>query len=121
MNVDLLTKMLEEIKEISEFIKSPYGNHPPELSERISLINAHHARLPEVIATLDYMVYEAKARASEELIDKDYPVAIMKIKIEGLCKNEIKAQKFAERLDSACVHQLDGLRSQLSYLKSLND
>lgn len=121
MSIDLLAKMFGEIQSISEFLKSEYGMMGEELSDRIRRLNGYHARLPEIIATLDYIAYEAKARASEELADKEYPASILKIKIEGLCKNEIKAQKFAERLDSACVHQLDGLRSQLSYLKSLSD
>ena len=121
MNIDLLAKMLEEITEVSKFLQSEYDMEGIALTDRIRKLNGFHARLPEIVATLDYITYAAKATASEELADMKYPASIMKIKIEGRCKNELKAQKFAERLDSACVHQMDGLRSQLSYLKSLSD
>lgn len=122
-SVDILDKCLKEIQEIGQFLRSPYGVHPPELSERISQLVGYHARLPEIVAQLDYVVYEAKAKASEELIGlyPDMGATTLKIKIEGRCKRELSAQKFAERLDSACVHQIDCVRSQLSYLKSLND
>ena len=122
-SLDLLAKKLAEIKQISAFLQTPYGMHGEELSERISHLNGCHAQLPEIIATLDYIAYEAKAKASEELIGlyPDMGATMMKIKIEARCKKELTAQKFAERLDAAAVHQMDALRSQLSYLKSLND
>jgi len=65
----------------------------------------------------------AKAQASDDIISVTPQISatLLKIKIENRCKNEIKALRFAERLEATASHQLDGLRSQLSYLKSLND
>lgn len=119
--MDLLIKILKEIQEISEFLKTPYGMHGEELSRRISELNAYHARLPEIIATAESLLLNARAKASEDLLEQNPEVSATmgKIKIDSDCSNYIKVLKFAERLDSACTHQLDGVRSQLSYLKSL--
>lgn len=121
--MELLINLLKEITDISEFLKSEYGIHGNELSRRISEVNAYHARLPEIVATAEYILLAAKAQASEDILNAspEITATLLKIKIENRCKNEIKALRFAERLESTASHQLDGLRSQLSYLKSLND
>ncbi len=46
---------------------------------------------------------------------------VFKQLINGRTVNEAKILKFTERLNRTITHQIDGVRSQLSYLKSLAD
>jgi len=121
--MDLLINIFKEITDISDFLKSDYGMEGVNLTERIKFINGYHARLPEIVATAESILLNAKARASEEVMEDNPKInaTLLKIKIEDKCHREIKALRYAERLEAACVHQMDGLRSQLSYLKYQSD
>lgn len=117
----MLDSLLNELIEISDFLKKSSGITAVEISQRMGELTVYSAKLPSIIADLEYIVAEAKNNSLEKHIGGNYSAQALKIKIENDCKNELKAQKFADRLDSICGKNLDTLRSQLSYLKSLND
>lgn len=121
-----LENILQEITEISEWLKdAPLPKEGAILALRLTELNSYHARLPEIVADAEYLLNAAKAEASNDPVidysNKSWNSTRVKNFIESKTNNEQRTYRFAERLNATIVHQIDSVRSQLSYLKSLND
>ena len=114
-------KILNEAEEIAAYISQKYNQDEGiVLMDRITTVNGYLGRLPKLLADAKYLLNFAKAKAGDEL-EPDLSPTKIKMIVEGKVIQEQKIYDFIERLNSNLVHYHDGLRTQLSFLKSLNE
>ena len=114
-------KILNEAEDIAAYISQQYNqDEGVVLMDRITTVNGYLGRLPKLLADAKYLLNYAKAKAGDEFKGDLSPTKIKMI-IESKTINEQKIYDFIERLNSNLVHYHDGLRTQLSFLKSLNE
>lgn len=121
-----LEKLTEELNNIYSYCNTGY-NHKDgnELSERITKLNVYLARSSMLLGEAQFYYDKAQGEEAENIIEEEGKTGIkisptvFKQLINGRTINEMKVLKFTERLNRTITHQLDGIRSQLSYLKSL--
>ncbi len=123
MELEVLTKELNDIyKYCTENYNSDNGDI---LALRITGLNVRLARSASLLSWAQYYYDKAQGDEAEKLV-KDQESTQIKISptvfkqlINGRTVQEAKVLKFTERLNRTITHQIDGVRSQLSYLKSL--
>ncbi|MCP4650282.1 MAG: hypothetical protein GY853_09430 [PVC group bacterium] len=116
--MDLL-EIANEIKSINDYCCEEYQTDGEVLIARITRLNVYLARSGEMQALTQYY-YDVKLGEEAEIIEEKHPkIAPMKLKnlLAGKVARENKILKYCERTNRAIVHQLDAIRSQLSYLK----
>ena len=118
-------ELAEQLKDIYAYVGKPYNEKDgQEISERITRLSVYLARSAELLSWSQFFYDKAKGDASEEAIkqyDNKLSPTVMKSLVESRSRNEGKLHKACERLNRTITHQIDALRSQLSYLKSFND
>lgn len=110
-----LTKEYKEIyAEITNPVDSKSGD---DLSERISLLNVYLARVGKMLAEAEYLLNSATIFILEDTRTKTFAPSIQKKWIDANTKEYSYLARCLERMGSTIVHQIDGTRSQLSFLK----
>lgn len=112
----------QELKKMYGFCSGGYNqDNGEEMSERLTQLSIYLARSAVVQGNAQYFL-DLKQGIESELTLKNVPGVtpsmLTKI-VAGKCANEMKLLKLAERLNRTITHQIDALRSQLSYLKNL--
>lgn len=115
-------KLLKETKEIQDYLEITCSDNPEEVIERIKTINVYQART-------GYMLAEAKKlyrrmRSSEisriviDIAKQGFlSASAQKALVESIAEDEAYLVDWIDRLNAACSHQQDALRSILSYTK----
>jgi len=118
-----LNEITRQLKTVSDFIASNYGMEGLELTERIRGLNGYHAFMPELMADAEYHLSEkiAEITGGIDFTDKSNNATRVNLIISSNTLTEKRLVRLAERTNATLTHQLDAIRSQLSYLKSLND
>ena len=121
-----LEKLTEELNNIYKYCTTNYSSEDGEiLSLRITKLNVRLARSASLLSWAQYYYDKAQGEEAEKIIKDQEDTGIkvsptvFKQLINGRTVNEMKVLKFTERLNRTITHQIDGVRSQLSYLKSL--
>lgn len=115
-------QIVKELTSIYEYLQKSYNEKDGEiLTRRITNLNASLARSAELLADTKYYLDKKKGEVSEELIEKypDLSATQLKSLLESKVALEQRLYSQCERLNRSITHQLEGLRTQLSYLKSL--
>ena len=119
-----LTDIALQIEKIYKYLVQRYDEKDGTiLTERITNLNVALARSAELLADAEYYLNKKKGLESgkiyeNERLSKLKPTEI-KFLLDGKTADEQRVYKQCERLNRAITHQLEGLRTQLSYLKSL--
>lgn len=111
-------KLSEEYDKIYTFVTSTYNENGHELIERISMLNIYLARSGKLLAQAEYLQNSKTEFILSSSGVKDFSPSIQKEFIKGACKNESYLFTCLSRLNSCIMHQIESIRSQLSYLKS---
>lgn len=114
--------MIDEIKEIQAYLDVTCSNNPIEVMERMSTISVYMARTGEMLADAKKALREKKSSEINNTIiniakKQCLSATVQKALVESIAENEAYLVDRLDRLNAACTHQLDALRSQLSYLK----
>lgn len=114
--------MIDEIKEIQAYLEVECSNNPIEVMERMSTISVYMARTGEMLADAKKALREKKSSEINNTIiniakKQCLSATVQKALVESIAENEAYLVDRLDRLNAACTHQLDALRSQLSYLK----
>ena len=118
----MLEDILKEAKKIAAFMSEVYKEDIGiVLMDRISFSNTYLGRLSLIIPEAKYLLGFAKATASDKIDYTDKTMTATKIKmiVEKEVLNEQRVVDTIEKVGTNLVHYHDGLRSQLSYLKTL--
>jgi len=112
----------QELERMYAFCSQGYNQeNGEEISDRLTKLSMFLARSAVVQGNAQYFL-DIKQGLESELTLKNVPNVtpsmLTKI-VNGKCALEAKLLKLAERLNRTITHQIDALRSQLSYLKNL--
>lgn len=110
----------KELHEIQQFLEDDQlADDPGLLVERLTMLNAYLARtgflLAEAKADLDNAVAAAFAEYSRLIVKM--PATVARTFIGSQCETENYYVNWIERINRACVHQGDNIRTQVSYAK----
>ena len=111
------TSELKEIEEMQLFIEAEPPTEPQAISQRMSELSVRMARSGYLLSKAKYEQELAMLKASrlKDLI----PLApsIQKEILRASCAEENKVVNMLARINRTCVHQVDILRTQLSFEK----
>jgi hypothetical protein len=118
-----LDEIEKEITEIIGFISCYYNkDNGNEVSERITNLNIYLARTSVLLSEAQFLFDERFSSETEKLIGNELLTAsTINNLAKSRCAIENKLLKLVDRINSTITHQLDSIRSQLSYLKSFNN
>lgn len=114
--------MEQEIKEISDYLNITCSNNPQEIQERISTIMVYMMRTGEMLADAKKMLRRKKSDEIQNTIiqiakENCLSAKIQNALLESIAEDEAFLVDRLDRLNASCVHQLDALRTLLSYEK----
>lgn len=118
----MTTEQIKELDEIQKYLEISCSNDPAEIQERITTIMVYLARTGELLATAKR---ELRRKKSSEISNTIIEIAkqqclsrnVQNSLLESIAEEESFIVDRIDRLNSTCVHQVDGLRSLLSYAK----
>ena len=110
----------EEAKQISDSLQSTCQNNPQEIQQRIADTMVYVARTGEMLATAKQML---RRRKSEEIQNTIISIAkenclsakVQNALLDSIAEEEAFLVDTLDRLNAAATHQLDALRTLLSY------
>lgn len=118
----MLEKLKKEAKEIQDYLDITCSENPEELQERIRIVMS-------LLSRTSFMLAEAKrylrAKKSDEIkaqiceiVNLQYLSAkVQNALLDSIAKEESYLVDWLDRLNATATHQVDGLRSLLSYEK----
>lgn len=117
-----LEQINNEITEIAEFCSCYYNkDNGHEISERLTNLNVYLSRSSILQVEAQEIFDKALASETEKLLGQELSATVGTSLIKGRISTEAKLLRLCERMNKTITHQIDALRSQLSYLKSFND
>lgn len=120
MIITPLYKLIEEAEEIQSFSEITVSDNHAEIKNRISDLSVYVARTGKMLADAKYHLNEKKSHDTMKLIedillDAKLSAKVQNSLIDSICKEEQYLVDWIERLNRTCTHQLDAMRSILSY------
>lgn len=117
-----IDKMKKELEKIQEFLEVDVSENPEELIERIKTLNVYMARSGRMLADAKQRLREKKASEISKTILEIAKQNFLSAKAQNALVDSIAQEEnflvdWAERINKACTHQVDALRSLLSYEK----
>lgn len=114
--------MKEEAKKIQDFLDVTVSSDPAELVDRIATLMTYMARSGEMLAKAKK---ELRAKKTYEISKTIIAIAkeqclsatVQNALLDSICEEEAFMVDWLERINRNCTHQIDGLRSLLSYEK----
>jgi hypothetical protein len=115
-------KLLSEADEIQRFAEITVSDNPEEIIERINALCVYIARTGKMLADAKYHLARKCKDETMEVIKEILRVnnmskKVQDSKIDGICADEKSLVVELNRLNASLTHQLDAMRSLLSYEK----
>lgn len=112
----------EELNTISDYLNITCSNNPQEIQERISVIMVYMMRTGEMLADAKKMLRKKKSDEIQNTIISIAKESCLSAKIQNALLDSIAEDESflvdrLDRLNASCTHQLDALRTLLSYEK----
>lgn len=109
----------KEMRDIQDYLQTFTGDDPSELIERLGMLNVYMARTGYLLAVakadLDAAMSRVFAEFSAQILAM--PATIGSRFISARCETENYYVNWIERVNRACVHQCDNIRTQVSFAK----
>jgi hypothetical protein len=116
-----LEQINKEILDIADFCSCYYDkDNGTEMSERLTNLNVYLSRSTILQCDAQEILDRAIASETERLLGQELSATVGTNLIKGRVVMESKLLRLCERMNRTITHQIDGIRSQLSYLKSFN-
>lgn len=106
-----------EIKEIQEYISQQLHNDPVSLQERLLKLSQYIGWVAELKSRAQEQLEIAIGQATKELISENYKWAILNNLVKGNVAKENSRVVQLDRIGSAISHQIDAIRSVISFAK----
>jgi len=112
----------EEAKLIQSYLEIHCSNEPEEIIDRITKLNVYMARSGEMYATAKKLLRSKKSSEISKTIiiiakETHLSASVQNALLDSICEEESYVVDWIERINRGCVHQIDSLRSLLSYEK----
>lgn len=113
---------IEEIMEMQDYLEITISDNPQEIIERIGNLNVYMARSGKMLADAKRVLRMKKSDEISTMIiniaKQNYLSATaQKALVESIAQEENYIVDWLERINRTCTHQIDALRSLLSYEK----
>lgn len=114
----------EEAREIQDYLEITCSNNPEEMMERMTTLMVYMARSGEMLANAKRMLRKKKTSEISNTIisiakEGHLSAKVQNALLESICEEECYMVNWIERINRSCTHQIDALRSLLSYEKSI--
>ena len=112
-------EITQEIEDISGFCACVYDQtNGQEMSERLTNLHVYLARSGTLQAEAQYLLDSSIAVETEKLITMDLAPSVITSLSKGRSATFQKLWKLCERMNRTITHQIEGIRTQISLLKS---
>lgn len=114
--------MIQEIEEIQKYLEITCSDNPEEITQRIRELSAYLARTAYLLQEAKYALRRKKASEIGEIVVRIAKEQFLSAKaqnalVDSIAAEEHRAVDWLDRLNAACTHQIDAMRSLLSYEK----
>lgn len=118
----IIEELRKEAEAIQGYLDIVCSNNPEEITERISQLMSYLSRSGELYAKAKQLLRKRKSEEVQNIIIKIakencLSATIQNALLESIADDEGYVVDLLERLNRTCTHQLDALRSLLSYEK----
>ena len=117
--MNLLEKYSEELNNMQQYLEITVGDDHGEISERLSSIAVYMARTGYLLAEAKMELDQARVSVYSTHVGTigKLPATVSKMFIESVTDQQNRLVNWVDRLNSACIHQGDILRTLLSFQK----
>jgi hypothetical protein len=114
--------MKDEAQEIQNFLDVTVSNDPAEIINRIGTLMSYLSRSGEMYARAKQVLRAKKTTEISKTIlniakEQCLSASVQNALLDSICEEEAFMVDWLERINRTCTHQLDALRSLLSYEK----
>jgi hypothetical protein len=114
--------MKDEATKIQEYLDITISSDPAELVDRIATLMTYMARSGEMFAKAKKILRAKKTTEINKTIlkiakEQCLSATVQNALLDSICEEEAFMVDWTERINRSCTHQIDGLRSLLSYEK----
>lgn len=115
-------KIEEELADIQQFLESEYmSDNPTACKERLTILSQHMARSGKLKADAEHhystMYNGAVMSALKQLAEATMSTSTINEYIKSMCRDYKQLVVWSDRTNRACVHQIDVLRTIVSFSK----
>ena len=112
----------ERSDEIQAYLEIACSNSPEEMKERIVTLMTYLACTGEMLAQAKKLLRAKKTSEIQKTIiaiakESCLSASVQNALLDSICEEENYLVDYIERINRTCTHQLDALRSLLSYEK----
>ena len=112
----------EESQTIQDYLDITISNDPAEFVSRISTLMTYMSRSGEMLAKSKKELRNKKTTEISKTIlkiakENCLSATVQNALLDSICEEEAFMVDWLERINRTCTHQIDGLRSLLSYEK----
>jgi uncharacterized protein YoaH (UPF0181 family) len=115
-------ELRQETETMQAYLEITVSNEPEEMVERISTLMGYMSRSGKMLAEAKKQL---RAKKTMEISKTIVAIAktghlsarVQNALLDSICEEESFLVDLIERINRGCVHQIDGLRSLLSYEK----
>ena len=104
------------------YLETPAGHEPQELIDRIEYLNILIAKSGQLLAEAkliqDEIVNKGLLQAMDDGLDKKLTPSLINKFVSSSAKNINYLVNWADRINASATHQLDGIRTIISYKKA---
>jgi hypothetical protein len=114
--------MKDEAKIIQDYLDITVSSDPAEIKERIAMLMTYMSRSGEMLAKAKKDLRKRKTNEISKTIlsiakEQCLSATVQNALLDSICEDESFLVDWIERINRTCTHQIDGLRSLLSYEK----
>ncbi len=119
MSDSRLKDLLDEAQVIQDFLEEPVNEEPNALSEKLSMMCVYMARSGNMLADAKYLQDVERDKVFTEYYDEisSMPATIASKLIDSKTSEVNYLVNWLERINRACTHQADSIRTIFSYVK----
>lgn len=122
-NLKMTTTDLEtSLSKMQTYLETPAGLEPQDLLDRIEYLNILIAKSGQLLAKAkfiqDDLINKGLMQAMEDELDKKLSPSLVNKFVGSGAKNINYLVNWADRINASATHQLDGIRTIISYKKA---
>lgn len=115
-------ELTETANKMQTFLELNPGSEPNDLIDRLELLQVLVAKSGNCLADAKYYLDQRKndsiTQALKEAMAGDWSITIIHKKIDALCRDENYLVNLFDRINRSATHQIDAVRTILSYRKT---
>lgn len=119
-HINTLDQLEQEAKEIDSFLNITCSEEPTEALQRGNDLSTYLARTSKMLADAKYWQDEAIQNSIIQKLKEQLDLSPMIFKkfLDSSIKRENYLVNWLDRMNSTCVHQIDFLRTVISFAKN---